>query len=472
MITKGMQRLVGFVAAATLVLSACGGGSGGVAGIDRTGAPAIASYGTVSAFGSIVVNGVHYDTTQTSFIVDGNNGTQADIDVGDVVLVSGTLDANATRGVAATVHFDHNVRGPISSINTARGSFMALGQVFNVSADTSFDESIQPADLSGLAVGDIVEVSGFVQGDTSVNATRIDRRPVGGGEFEVIGVVTGTEVALRTFFLGAMFVNYSVAVVSGVAGGVVANGQRVRVKGTFGDHGILVASRVDYLRNGLDGQSGERREIEGPITRFDSATDFSLGATSVTTNAKTSYEGGTAADLGLNVKIEVEGTLDGTGRLVAKKIEIKHAAPVRIAAAIDSVDAAAGSFVVLGVTVKVDAMTRFEDDSVQHARPFSLANLAAGDYVKARGAPDATGQLSATAVERNNARPDTELRGVVQSVAPPLFTVLGVSISTTAATNFEGIGGLSQLSPGDFVAVEGQKLGDRAIGATEVKVDD
>jgi hypothetical protein len=28
------------------------------------------------------------------------------------------------------------------------------------------------------------------------------------------------------------------------------------------------------------------------------------------------------------------------------------------------------------------------------------------------------------------------------------------------------------LSPGDFVAVEGQKLGDRAIGATEVKVDD
>ena len=44
MITNGMHRLIAFVVTATLVLTACGGGSGAdIAGIDRTGAPVIAS---------------------------------------------------------------------------------------------------------------------------------------------------------------------------------------------------------------------------------------------------------------------------------------------------------------------------------------------------------------------------------------------------------------------------------------------
>ncbi len=469
MITQGMRRLIALVVTAAFVLAACGGGSGGMAGIDRTGAPAIASYGTVSAFGSVVVNGVHYDTTETRFVIDGDTGTQADLDVGDVVLVNGTLDASGTTGVATGVWFDHNVEGPVTAIDAAANTLVALGQLVRVSSDTSFGAAIQPGTLAGLAVGDVVEVSGLVQGDDSINATRIDRRPNGGGDFEVTGVVVGSQVGLHTFFLGAIFVNYSVAVVSGVAGGTVANGQHVRVKGTFGDHGVLVASRVDYLGNALGGASGERREIEGVITRFASAGDFSLGLSSVSTNSQTSYEGGTAADLGLNVKVEVEGVLDNSGRLLASKVEIRRPSQISMAATVDSV--AASSFVALGVTVKIDALTRLEDKSSLHVRPFAPANLAPGDSVDVRGSesPAGSGQVLATRIERHNAEQEVELQGLVQSVTPPLFTILGVSVTTNAGTRFKGTGGASQIKVGDSVKVTGQKLGDRAISATEVQ---
>ena len=474
MITKGMHKLIALVAMATLVLAACGGGSGNdIAGIDRTGAPVIAAYGPVSAFGSVVVNGVHYDTSQTRFVIDGDGGTQADIDVGDVVLVNGTLDAGGATGVATTVQFDHNVEGPVTSIDAVANTFVALGQLVRVSADTSFGVGIQPAALSGLAIGDMVEVSGLVQGDESINATRIERRQGGGGEVEVTGVVANTQVALHIFQLGGITVNFSSAMVTGVVTGSVANGQSVRVKGTVAQ-GVLVASRVDAVGTGFGGASGERREIEGVITRFASAVDFSLGALTVTTNPQTSFEGGTAADLGLNVKVEVEGALDAAGHLVATEIHVRRAAAASMATTVDSLDVAANSFVALGVTVKVDALTRIEDKSSQHLRPFSLANLAAGDYVEVSGSesPAGSGQLLATRIERRSAQQDTELQGAVQSVSPPLFTVLGVSITTNAGTKFDGIGNVSQLSVGDLVEVQGQKLGDRAITATDVKIDD
>jgi len=475
MITNGMQRLIAFVVTAALVLTACGGGSGNsVAGIDRTGAPAIASYGTVTAFGSVVVNGVHYNTSQTTFVIDGDSGTQADLAIGDVVLVNGTLDSGATAGVATTVLFDNDVEGPITSIDVAANTFVALGQLVRVSADTSFDVGIQPAALTGLAVGDVVEVSGLVESDASINATRIERRPSGAGPYQIIGLVMGAQAGSHTFFLGAVVVDYAAAVVSGVAGGAVANGQRVRVKGTLAANGVLVASRVDSLSNTLGGASGDRREVEGVITRFASATDFSIGSLSVTTTAQTSYEGGTAADLGLNVKVEAEGALNGSGQLVATKIDIRRSAPVRMVASVDSVNIAANSFVALGVTVNVDALTRLEDQSSQQVQPFSLANLAAGDNVEVRGteSPAGSGQLLATFVEREASQQETQIQGFVQSVAPPLFVILGVQITTNGGTEFDGVGGVAQLAVGDLVKVSGQKLGDRALRADQVEVDD
>jgi hypothetical protein len=473
MITNGMQRLIGFVVTATLLLAACGGGSGNnVAGIDRTGSPAIASYGTVSAFGSVVVNGVHYNTSGATFTIDGDAGAQSDLRVGDVVLVKGTLDSGGATGVATSVRFDNNVEGPIASIDAVANTFVVLGQVIRVNADTSFDSTIQPPLLASLAVNDVVEVSGLVQGDTSVAATRIERRPAG-GEYEVTGTVSVNQVAQRLFFLNQQIVDYQLAQLRGVPNNTIGDGQRVLVKGTL-VNGALRATRVDYLGGVFGGTTGDRREVEGLITRFTSATDFTVAGLPVTTTSQTAYDGGSAAGLALNVKVEVEGTLNDAGALVATKVGIRQSASARIVSGVDSVSTAANSFVVLGVKIKVDALTRIEDQSSQQVRPFALANLAAGDYVEVRGteSPVGSGELLATLVERMNLQSGTQLEGLVQTVSPPTFAVLGVQVTTSSSTQFGGVSGVAQLAVGDPVKVTGQKLGDRAMTAAAVEVDD
>ena len=76
----------------TLNVVGCSSDSGGtgstndqpIGSIGGTGAAF--SLGTVTTFGSIVVNGVRYDTANATFIHDGTASTESDLDVGDVVL--------------------------------------------------------------------------------------------------------------------------------------------------------------------------------------------------------------------------------------------------------------------------------------------------------------------------------------------------------------------------------------------------
>ncbi len=161
-------------------IAACGGGGsatatnpgGPIGGITGTGV--FVAFGTVTGFGSIIVNGVEYDTSAATFTIDGNPGFQDDLAVGDIVVVKGMIDDDSTIELAESVEFDDNVEGPIAtgSIDTATGSFLVLGQLVIADSFTSFDDSISPASLDGLADDDIVEISGHVKADGSIHATR------------------------------------------------------------------------------------------------------------------------------------------------------------------------------------------------------------------------------------------------------------------------------------------------------------
>src|SRR5437588_10208100 len=73
-------------------------------------------------------------------------------------------------------------------------------------------------------------------------------------------------------------------------------------------------------------EAGDDRDMEreGLITRFASATDFDVADKPVTTTSSTEYRNGTAADLALNVKVEVEGMLKSSNVLVASVVAIEH----------------------------------------------------------------------------------------------------------------------------------------------------
>jgi hypothetical protein len=468
----------------------CGGGGGGsdtpvvnppppppVGGIGRTGI----AMGPISTFGSVVVNGVRYDTSSASFSVNGVSGSQDDLRVGQVITVSGTIDDNGVDGNADEVNFDDNVKGPVQSIDLGTSQVVVLGQTVMISPETSFDDSISPASIDGLSVDDIVEISGLVDASGRITATRIELKPVG-TEFEVLGIVSAHNVANFEFNINNLVVDYSGATLDNFSGGQINDDDFVEAKGlTLNGNGQLIATRVE-LKNGLPGVAdGVHIEIQGFITRFASATDFDVTGLPVTTTANTVYEGGDAADLGLNIKVEVEGDVDANGVLVATKVDIRRAKAVRATANVDSVNAGANSLVLLGITVSVDALTRLEDKSSADVRPLTLADINAGDYIEVRGGelPAGSGAILATILEREDADPDTILQGFVETITDPSFAILGVTIQTGAGTIFRGVNDsvisstdfFNQLAPNSLVKAKGSEISDMVISADEVEFE-
>lgn len=469
-------------------LTACGGGSndnggGGIVpppsnGIVRTGFV----LGPIASFGSIVVNGIHYETDDATITVDGEPATQADLRVGQVVRITAELEDGETTGTASDVSFDDNVEGPIASIDAAAGVLVVLGQTVRIGPATSFDDSIQPRSIDGLTVGDFVEVSGLVMADGSIDATRIEIDG-DGGEFEVHGIVSALDAANSRFNINALVVDYSGAQLDDFPGGQIADGQPVEAKGvTLDGSGALVATQVEFKGQEVAGDADDFGEIEGFISRFATAQDFDVAGLCVTTGAATMFEGGTAADLGLNVKVEVEGLFDATGCLAAREVDIRLDNAVRVTAIIDSVDAAGNSLVLLGIPVDVDALTRMEDQSDADLEPLTLGDLAAGDYVEIRGGerPAGSGRVLAALLEREDFDDETELQGFVTDVAAPTFTILGVTIQTDGSTQFEDANDqqisaaefFSLAAAGSLVTADGVETSPTTILASDVELED
>ena len=451
------------VLAAILVVG-CGGGGGSssggntTAGIDRGGGPTIAQ-GPISGFGSVIVNGVHYSTNGATITVDDRPGTESELRVGQVVRIAATLDASGTSGTATSVTYDDDVEGPVQSIDLAASRLVVLGQSVRVGAATSFGDSIVPRGLDGLRIGDRVEVSGLTASGGEIVATRIERKGATGA-FEVAGIVASVDTATRRLRIGNLTIDYASAQLSDFAGGQPSNGDVVEAKGTLNSSGTLVATQLERRSASLPGATNTKAEIEGLVTRFVSAADFDVAGARVTTNASTVFENGSAGGLVVDAAVEVSGTLDATGRLVAQKVEFRRDSDLEIEGRVDSVNAAGNTLTVLGQTVRTTAQTRFEDKSAAALQRFSLADLRAGDLVEVRGYRD--GQvLIATLLERENSTASggsVEVKGPATAVTPPNLTVAGVLVATDSRTEFRDKSGVSITAAAFFAAAPGREV--------------
>ena len=448
------------VAAILVVGCGGGGGSGGntTAGIDRGGGPTIAQ-GPISGFGSVIVNGVHYSTNGATITVDDRPGTESELRVGQVVRIAGTLDTSGTSGAATSVTYDDDVEGPVQSIDLAGSRLVVLGQSVRVGASTSFGDSIVPRGLEGLRIGDRVEVSGLAGSGGEIVATRIERKTATGA-FEVAGTASAVDTAARRLRIGNLTVDYASAQLSDFAGGQPANGDVVEAKGTLNSAGTLVATQLERRSTSLPGATNTKAEIEGLVTRFVSAADFDVAGARVTTTASTVFENGNAGSLGLDAAVEVTGTLDATGRLVAQKVEFRRDSDLEIEGRVDSVNAAGNALTVLGQAVRTTTQTRFEDKSSAALQRFSLADVRAGDLVEVRGYRD--GQvLVATLLERENSTTSggsVEVKGPATAVSPPNLTVAGVLVATDSRTEFRDKSGGSITAAAFFAAAPGREV--------------
>jgi len=481
-----MKKVLGALLTAVVVIGCGGGGGGGVvAGIDRIGF----SSGSVTGFGSIFVNGVEFETDTAEFNIDDDSvsSSQDDLNVGDIVIV--TFDPDVP-GIANGVFSDEAVEGPIDSFNTIINmincDLVIAGQCVLVDGATSFDDSISPASLAGLSQGQFVEVHGLFDSEGNIRATRIEPKPAG-SEVEVHGEVSMLNTVNQTFEINSLTVDYGTVpaiIDDDFPNMMFTEGDLVEVKGiNFSVGGALLATKVEP--DGLDAAGIDpddfdeiEVEVEGFITRFVSETDFDVAGFPVTTNGSTVYEGGLASDLALNVKIEVEGDLNGAQVLVAKKVDIRRGNDLRVVAQVDQ-DPVGDTMVLLGITVRVDVQTRLEDKSDAKVEPFGLINIVAGDYVEVRGGADPTGGANAILASRlerddlpNPANSDTELRGFIDGlVLPDSFTIAGVTVVTNGGTLFSGVAGVGNLQIGDLVDINGTETGQTTLTADEVQLE-
>jgi hypothetical protein len=225
MMNPGTKRtyMSAIAAVAALVLAGCGGSGTGASPTTR---------GPITGFGSVWVNGIEFRTGSATHRrmldtgMDYSGGVQdcTVLSVGMIVTVHhGDGDDNATE-----IEYEDNLQGPVQYLNLTDNTFEVLGQKVRYSGATNIKDG--PIDN-----GFVVEVSGLTASDNVIDATYIEVKTVGSGEYEIKGYVysVGTDNTFRLGPLpGVSTVTVDIAGVTphDIPGGVLAAGQFVEVK--------------------------------------------------------------------------------------------------------------------------------------------------------------------------------------------------------------------------------------------------
>jgi hypothetical protein len=387
-----MQRrrlLVTLLAGAgVIVLPSCGGG-GGVAGVD-TGGTGTFSAGRISGVGSgtVIVNGVSYDASGAS-IQNADSATAlraGDLKLGMVVRVRAGATTAGTAGnlptaSATDITVETQVKGPVES-KTAPDTLVVLGQTVKVDAATVFDGTT----FNDIAVGDLLEVSGFADAAGVITASRIEGEDAT-NEVRVRGTITNLDTAAKTFSIGTATFDYSPAGVR-LPATALANGLFVRVRAQPAQNGDgeWVVTRIDLREDEVEDR--DEAKVEGILVQ--NGTVLSVNGITVNTSR---LPAGTAIPVGQQVEVEGE-IVDGV--LFAASIEIEdedEEAEVDVRGEVSALDTGARTFVVRGVTFHYTPGTTEQKDGT------FAADLRNGAIVRVRGTLPAGGAGNVEASE-------------------------------------------------------------------------
>ena len=175
-------------------------------------------------------------------------------------------------------------------------------------------------------------------------------------------------------------------------------GDHVQARGTM-DEGTLEASEIKVEHTGKGGGGGE---VEGIISGLTATTGcpvltFVVGTTTVTTSAATDFDDVLCSELANGAIVEVSGTRQADGSIVATKVELEgdddedDAKVEGLVSGLPSGTCPALTFTVGTKQVTTSASTTFAD--------VTCATLANGMSVEVEGALQLNGSIAATKVE-------------------------------------------------------------------------
>lgn len=383
---RGWLRSLGLLTLG-LALASCGGGveSGG------TGMSAGYSSGAITGFGSVVVNGVHFDeSTAHIHDADGNTLSRDALRLGMTVEIeSGAIDSTALTATAQDVNVISDLLGPVSAVDAAASTVTVLGQTVRITASTLFDSALAGG-LSALGVGQVVEVYAIFDPVNRVYAARLLLPRSSPDHYTLRGVVSGWNSAARQFQMGPATLTYPAdAVPAGLANGATLRLRLSTQVDGSGRWGVTAAQPASRLP-----QDGTEAEIEAVVSAYTSLSNFVVAGVAVDASSATVQSHGLT--LAAGVRVEVEGRMQGTV-LKATKLELKGSEDsaggddsgggqeFELSGQIGSLDTTAQTFVIRTQTVSY-AQAAFEP-------PGTAANLANGVKVEVKGVRSADGTL-------------------------------------------------------------------------------
>lgn len=398
----------------------------------------LVSNGVITGFGSVVVNGVRFNTDDASF--DSHNGQLSEnaLDLGMVVNVVGRTTADGSVVNAQSVSYFATAEGPVADISFGQGTFSVLGQTFNVDANTRFVDRR----FEQLRIGDLVEVSAV--GDNQLwTATRVEFYTQLQDDYDVTGFVSALDTSAQTFTLGGLTIDYSRADVDGT----LSDGALVNVEAPVLPQGTTwQVLDVDVLRNEAPESRGQL-VLEGLI---ESITEDQLTLTNgsvVTMNADTSVVNARLSDLAVGNRVVIRATRTDDG-LVANQVRVVLENLIQASGTVTERDN--NEIRVNGTEFDVNDATSIVDTRVSPPLQITLADIVVGDQVEVSGFYDEDNDLTASDIRLLDASvaPSQNRGGVLDiegrlsafttpdSNGSATLTINGLDITTQSVTRF------------------------------------
>jgi hypothetical protein len=249
----------------------------------------------------------------------------SDVQAGDVVEVHGLLIPQGSGWLIQATRIEREsalpaylkVTGVVSQLGAGASRFN-LGALA-VDAGTA---NVLPAGRS-LANDQVVAVfgqAGTLSGSGGAptlvaSQVRIKSLPASGDQAYLSGSIAGLDATARTFFIGALKVDYAAAVLT-PSTAILASGRYVRVFGVVGADGTLAAVTVTVR----DGSSESEAELQGTITGFNAATQTFTVRDVAVDASRASLEGCPASGLADGVFAEIHGSLNNT-TVIAEQVQ-------------------------------------------------------------------------------------------------------------------------------------------------------
>ncbi len=311
------RRVLCALIAATALAVGCGGGSDSGVGSGGTGVGSLSfSQGPITGFGSIIVNGVHFDDAAASVLDDDGNALSNTLNLrlGTVVDVQGGVVTNsATTASAIRVHVD--LLGPVTaSYDAGTGRLGVLGQPVRVLAITALDGFDGGA--AAISLGSSVAVSSLYDKATGVYvATRIDPVPAT-PRFAIRGAPTAVDISAHSFTIGGQVFSFgSLAPPTPLAAGQLL---RAVLSTTQDSHGHWVVTAFGQALAAPP--EGRRGGIQGVVSSATDATHFVVNGVSVDASAASVTPSGST--IAVQSRVQVHGTIVH-GALVATSVEVE-----------------------------------------------------------------------------------------------------------------------------------------------------